>query len=47
MHYKSCASRHQKSAMPGNVVSAKAMHKSLTSKYKTVGNVSMNNMHLL
>ena len=32
--------------MPGNIVSVKAMHKSLTSKYKTVTNVSVDNMYL-
>ena len=40
MYYKNCASRNQKSAMPSSIVSVKAMHKSLTSKYKTVRNVS-------
>ena len=34
MYYKNCPSRHQKAAMPGSIVSAKAIHKSLTSKYK-------------
>ena len=32
--------------MPGSIVSAKAMHKSLTSKYKTVRNVSVDIMYL-
>ena len=32
--------------MPGSIVSVKPMHKSLTSKYKTVRNVSVDNMYL-
>ena len=32
--------------MPGSIVSVKAMHKLLISKYKTVRNVSMDNIYL-
>ena len=46
MCYKNCASRNQKSTMPGSIVSVKAIHKSLTSKHKTVRNVSVDNMYL-
>ena len=44
---KQCASRYQKSAMPGSIVSAKVMHISLTSKHKIVRNVSVDIMYLL
>ena len=33
--------------MPGSIVNVKAIHKSLTSKHKTVRNVSVDNMYLL
>ena len=32
--------------MPGSIVGVKAMHKLLTSKYKTVRNVSVDNIYL-
>ena len=46
MYYKNCTSRNQKSAMPGSIVTVKAMHKSLTSKYTTIKNASVDNMYL-